>query len=168
MQDFTTGWFDTEQSNLQAKCNARVSRNFKEIRIDWTVYMALKNSSDSIPQSTYIDIIVKGDPDNYGESIARIKNTDEAWNGKAEHSINGVLTFEDENAATITLSYSSSGNFASPAVFTNKLLQISYEAYDPIAKPETSMPFHSVFTTEEYLQNHKGLVPRDIICNYKS
>ena len=32
MKDFTTGWFDTQQGNLQAKCNARITRNFKEIK----------------------------------------------------------------------------------------------------------------------------------------
>lgn len=26
------------------------------------------------------------------------------------------------------------------------------------------MKFHSVYTTEEYLQNHPDLVPRNIIC----
>lgn len=168
MKDFTTGWFDTQQANLQAKCNARVSRNFKEIRIDWTVQMAFKNSSDSYSTDKYIDIMVKGDPDNYGESIARIKNTDEAWNGKAEHSINGVLTWEDEGASSVKLVYNSTGNFASPTVFKDIALTINYEEYDPDMKPDTPMPFHSVFTTEEYLQNHKGLIPRNYICNNKS
>lgn len=165
MQDFATTWFDTQQSNLQAKCTARVSRSFKEVRIDWTVRMALKNSSDSIAQSTYIDVMVEGDPATYGEGLARIKSTDETWNGKAEHTINGVLTFEDENAGTGRLLFSSTGNFASPTVFSDMPLTISYDAYDPDLKPETPMPFHSVYTTEEYLQNHKGLVPRNNIRN---
>ena len=93
MREFTTGWFDTLQNNLQAKCNARVSRNFKEVRIDWTVQMSLKASSASIPKETYIDIIVNGGT-TIGEDTQRIKPTNESWNGTAEHSINGVLTFE--------------------------------------------------------------------------
>ena len=165
MKDFTTGWFDTQQENLQAKCNARITRNFKEIRIDWTVLMRLKASSDSIAKSTYIDIMVVGNPTKYGEGTERIKGTNESWNGTAEHSINGVLTFEDEASGIGKLIFSSTGNFASPEVFSNIELGINYDAYDPNATAETSMPFHSVFTTEEYLQNHKGLVPRNIICN---
>ena len=168
MKDFTTGWFDTQQENLQAKCNARVSRNFKEIRIDWTVLMSLKESSVSISKNVYIDTIVKGEDTLYGEDTQRIKDTTESWNGTAEHSINGVLTFEDEAAGTGNLIFSSTGNFASPEVFTDIVLNISYDVYDPNATAETSMPFHSVFTTEEYLQNHKGLIPRNIICNNKS
>ena len=168
MKDFTTGWFDTQQENLQAKCNARVSRNFKEIRIDWTVLMSLKESSASISKNVYIDTIVKGQDTLYGEDTQRIKDTTESWNGTAEHSINGVLTFEDEAAGTGNLIFSSTGNFASPEVFTDIVLNISYDVYDPNATAETSMPFHSVFTTEEYLQNHKGLIPRNIICNNKS
>ena len=168
MKDFTTGWFDTQQENLQAKCNARVSRNFKEIRIDWTVLMSLKESSASISKNVYIDTIVKGEDTLYGEDTQRIKDTTESWNGTAEHSINGVLTFEDEAAGTGNLIFSSTGNFASPEVFTDIVLNISYDVYDPNAAAETSMPFHSVFTTEEYLQNHKGLIPRNIICNNKS
>lgn len=168
MKDFTTGWFDTQQENLQAKCNARVSRNFKEIRIDWTVLMSLKESSASISKNVYIDTIVKGEDTLYGEDTQRIKDTTESWNGTAEHSINGVLTFEDEAAGTGNLIFSSTGNFASPEVFTDIVLNISYDVYDPNATAETSMPFHSVFTTEEYLQNHKGLIPRNIICNNKS
>ncbi len=168
MKDFTTGWFDTLQSTIQAKCNARVSRNFKEVRIDWTVQMRLKASNNSIAKATYIDIIVNGGT-KIGEDTQRIKSTNESWNGTAEHSINGVLTFEDTAAATnAVLNFTSTGNFASPNVFTNKALNISYEKYDPSAEAETQMPFHSVFTTEEYLQNHKGLIPRNIICNYKS
>ena len=96
MKDFTTGWFDTQQENLQAKCNARITRNFKEIRIDWTVLMSLKQSSNSISKNTYIDVMVAGNPTKYGEDIQRIKDTTESWNGTAEHSINGVLTFEDD------------------------------------------------------------------------
>ena len=168
MKDFTTGWFDTQQENLQAKCNARVSRNFKEIRIDWTVLMSLKESSVSISKNVYIDTIVKGEDTLYGEDTQRIKDTTESWNGTAEHSINGVLTFEDEAAGTGNLIFSSTGNFASPEVFTDIVLNISYDVYDPNAAAETSMPFHSVFTTEEYLQNHKGLIPRNIVCNNKS
>ena len=168
MKDFTTGWFDTQQENLQAKCNARVSRNFKEIRIDWTVLMSLKESSASISKNVYIDTVVKGEDTLYGEDTQRIKDTTESWNGTAEHSINGVLTFEDEAAGTGNLIFSSTGNFASPEVFTDIVLNISYDVYDPNATAETSMPFHSVFTTEEYLQNHKGLIPRNIICNNKS
>ena len=168
MKDFTTGWFDTQQENLQAKCNARVSRNFKEIRIDWTVLMSLKESSASISKNVYIDTVVKGEDTLYGEDTQRIKDTTESWNGTAEHSINGVLTFEDEAAGTGNLIFSSTGNFASPEVFTDIVLNISYDVYDPNAAAETSMPFHSVFTTEEYLQNHKGLIPRNIICNNKS
>ena len=168
MKDFTTGWFDTQQENLQAKCNARDSRNFKEIRIDWTVLMSLKESSASISKNVYIDTIVKGEDTLYGEDTQRIKDTTESWNGTAEHSINGVLTFEDEAAGTGNLIFSSTGNFASPEVFTDIVLNISYDVYDPNATAETSMPFHSVFTTEEYLQNHKGLIPRNIICNNKS
>ena len=168
MKDFTTGWFDTQQENLQAKCNARVSRNFKEIRIDWTVLMSLKESSASISKNVYIDTVVKGENTLYGEDTQRIKDTTESWNGTAEHSINGVLTFEDEAAGTGNLIFSSTGNFASPEVFTDIVLNISYDVYDPNATAETSMPFHSVFTTEEYLQNHKGLIPRNIICNNKS
>ena len=168
MKDFTTGWFDTQQENLQAKCNARVSRNFKEIRIDWTVLMSLKESSVSISKNVYIDTIVKGEDTLYGADTQRIKDTTESWNGTAEHSINGVLTFEDEAAGTGNLIFSSTGNFASPEVFTDIVLNISYDVYDPNATAETSMPFHSVFTTEEYLQNHKGLIPRNIICNNKS
>ena len=168
MNDFTTGWFDTQQENLQAKCNARVSRNFKEIRIDWTVLMSLKESSASISKNVYIDTIVKGEDTLYGEDTQRIKDTTESWNGTVEHSINGVLTFEDETAGTGNLIFSSTGNFASPEVFTDIVLNISYDVYDPNAGAETSMPFHSVFTTEEYLQNHKGLIPRNIICNNKS
>lgn len=168
MKDFTTGWFDTQQENLQAKCNARVSRNFKEIRIDWTVLMSLKESSASISKNVYIDTVVKGEDTLYGEDTQRIKDTTESWNGTAEHSINGVLTFEDEAAGTGNLIFSSTGNFASPEVFTNIVLNISYDVYDPNAAAETSMPFHSVFTTEEYLQNHKGLIPRNIVCNNKS
>lgn len=165
MQDFTTGWFDTQNSIIQAKCNVRVTRNFKEVRLDWNVLMRLKAANDSVAQTTYIDIMVVGNPTKYGEGTERIKGTDESWNGTAEHSINGVLTFEDTAAGTGSLVFSSTGNFASPAVFTDKVLNISYEAYDPNKTAETSMPFHSVFTTEEYLQNHKGLVPRNIICN---
>ena len=168
MKDFTTGWFDTQQENLQAKCNARVSRNFKEIRIDWTVLMSLKESSASISKNVYIDTVVKGEDTLYGEDTQRIKDTTESWNGTAEHSINGVLTFEDEAAGTGNLIFSSTGNFASPEVFTDIVLNISYDVYDPNAAAETSMPFHSVFTTEEYLQNHKGLIPRNIVCNNKS
>ena len=168
MKDFTTGWFDTQQENLQAKCNARITRNFKEIRIDWTVLMSLKQSSNSISKSTYIDVMVVGNPTKYGEDTQRIKDATESWNGTAEHSINGVLTFEDEAAGTGNLIFSSTGNFASPEVFTDIVLNISYDVYDPNATAETSMPFHSVFTTEEYLQNHKGLIPRNIICNNKS
>lgn len=168
MKDFTTGWFDTQQENLQAKCNARVNRNFKEIRIDWTVLMSLKESSTSISKNVYIDTVVKGEDTLYGEDTQRIKDTTESWNGTAEHSINGVLTFEDEAAGTGNLIFSSTGNFASPEVFTDIVLNISYDVYDPNAAAETSMPFHSVFTTEEYLQNHKGLIPRNIICNNKS
>ena len=168
MKDFTTGWFDTQQENLQAKCNARITRNFKEIRIDWTVLMSLKQSSNSISKSTYIDVMVAGNPTKYGEDTQRIKDTTESWNGTAEHSINGVLTFEDEAAGTGNLIFSSTGNFASPEVFTDIVLNISYDVYDQNATAETSMPFHSVFTTEEYLQNHKGLIPRNIICNNKS
>lgn len=167
MREFTTGWFDTLQNNLQAKCNARVSRNFKEVRIDWTVQMSLKASSASIPKETYIDIIVNGGT-TIGEDTQRIKPTNESWNGTAEHSINGVLTFEDTNAANAVLNFTSTSNFASPSVFENKTLNISYEEYDPDAQAETQMPFHSVFTTEEYLQNHKGLIPRNTICNNKS
>ena len=168
MKDFTTGWFDTQQENLQAKCNARVSRNFKEIRIDWTVLMSLKESSVSISKNVYIDTVVKGEDTLYGEDTQRIKDTTESWNGTTEHSINGVLTFEDEAAGIGKLIFSSTGNFASPEVFTDIVLNISYDVYDPNAAAETSMPFHSVFTTEEYLQNHKGLIPRNIICNNKS
>ena len=168
MKDFTTGWFDTQQENLQAKCNARVSRNFKEIRIDWTVLMSLKESSASISKNVYIDTVVKGEDTLYGEDTQRIKDTTESWNGTAEHSINGVLTFEDEAAGTGNLIFSSTGNFASPEVFTDIVLNISYDVYDPNATAETSMPFHSVFTTEEYLQNHKGFIPRNILCNNKT
>jgi hypothetical protein len=168
MQDFTTGWFDTKQTNLQAKCNARITRNFKEIRIDWTVYMALKVSSASISKDTYIDIMVASNPTKMGEDQARIKDTTESWNGTAEHSINGVLTFEDEAAGTGILTFSSTGNFSSPAVFDGITLSIRYDEYDSTKSAESSMPFHSVFTTEEYLENHKGLIPRNIICNNKS
>ena len=168
MKDFTTGWFDTQQENLQAKCNARITRNFKEIRIDWTVLMSLKQSSNSISKSTYIDVMVTGNPTKYGEDTQRIKDTTESWNGTTEHSINGVLTFEDEAAGIGKLIFSSTGNFASPEVFSNVELDISYDAYDPNAAAESSMPFHSVFTTEEYLQSHKGLVPRYFICNNQS
>lgn len=240
MQDFTTGWFDTKQTNLQAKCNVRVTRNFKEVRIDWSVLMSLKTATASIPKSTYIDVMVNGSkntsllgdvdgdgkvtqadaelilefgvgkktptaaqflladvnsdgaitardsklvlqyatdpttsdiigrqvsPINMGSGHDRIKGTDVSWNGTAEHSISGVLTFETENAGTGLLTFSSTGNFASPAVFDNKVLKVSYPAYDKDAESESSMPFHSVFTTEEYLQNHKGLVPRNNLCN---
>lgn len=165
MKDFTTGWFDTQQSNLQARCDARVTRSFKEVRIDWVVYMSLKTSGASIPKDTYIDIIVNGNPAKIGEGTERIKQTGESWNGTAEHTINGILTFEDEAAGTGILTFTSSGNFASPTVFSNIPLEITYDEYDPSEKAETSMPFHSVFTTEEYLQNHKGLIPRNFICN---
>ena len=168
MQEFTTGWFDTQNSIIQAKCNARVTRNFKEVRIDWNVFMRLKASGDSIAKNIYIDIMVGSNPTIIGEDTQRIKDTNGSWNGVVEHSINGVLTFTDTEAGSGKLLFSSTGNFPSPAVFTNKELMISYEQYDPNATAESQMPFHSVFTTEEYLQNHKGLIPRNIICNNKS
>ena len=168
MKEFDTGWFMTDQPNLQAKCVARVSRNFQEVRIDWIGYMRLTESSASIPSATYIDILVDSNPPEIGVSNARIKEQGDSWNGKAEHSINGVITFEDENAGEGILIFSSTGNFASPTVFSNRELSISYDAYDPTAAAETQMPFHTIFTTEEYLQNHKGLVPREYICNNSS
>lgn len=167
MKDFTTGWFDTNQANIMAKCNARVSRMYKEIRIDWTVLMKLKQSSDSISEEVYIDLMVDSSPD-IGSDIARIKAPDTTWNGVAEHSMNGIITYEDETANNIVLKYSSISNFPSPAVFTNIELPIDYDEYNEDAAADTPMPFASIFTTEEYLDNHKGLVPRNIICYYKS
>lgn len=168
MRDFTTGWFDTQQSTIQAKCTARVTRSFQEIRIDWAVYMRLKASGNSIPKTTYIDVTVSGNPTKIGEGGDRIKPNTEAWSGTAEHSISGVLTFEDSASGNGVLTFNSTGNFSSPTVFSNKTLNILYGAYDPNKDVDTPMPFHSVFTTEEYLQNHKGLIPRNNLCNNKS
>lgn len=168
MQEFSTGWFDTKNSIIQAKCNARITRNFKEVRIDWNVYMRLKASGNSVAKTIYIDILVGSNPTKYGEDTQRIKDTNTSWNGMTEHSINGVLTFADTEAGTGKILFSSTGNFPSPEIFTDKELEISYEAYNPDAVAESQMPFHSVFTTEEYLQNHKGLIPRNTVCNNKS
>lgn len=167
MKYFSTGWFDTLQSNIEANCNARVTRNFKEVRIDWTVIMKLKDGSQSIAQENYIDIIVNGGT-VAGEDTQRIKSTDEEWTGTAEHTINGVLTFEEESSGSLTLMFTSVSNFSQPDVFRDIQLDIEYDVYNPSERPETQMPFHSVFTTEEYLKNHKGLIPRNIVCNYKS
>ncbi len=168
MQDYATGWFDTLQTNLQANCKVRVTRNFQTVRIDWTGLMSLKNSSNNIAQNIYIDIMVKSSNTKIEDGQARIKTTSEAWNGTPEHSINGYMEFEDTAAGTATLTFTSTGNFASPQVFNAKTVSISWEKYDPDAVQETPMPFHSVFTTEEYLETHKGLVPRNNICYYKS
>lgn len=164
MEDFTTDWFDTTQPQLEAKCNARVTRTYKEIRIDWNVLMRLKQPSNSIAEEIYMDIMVESDPD-IGNDVGRIKSPSETWNGTAEHSINGVITFEDEMAGSTTLKFNSTSNFPIHDVFTDVLLYIQYEEYTGGAVQDTIMPFHSVFTTEEYLENHKGLIPRNFICN---
>ena len=165
MQEFTTGWFDTLQTNLRACCNARVTRNFREVRIDWTVFMRLATAGASIASNIYIDTMVSGNPTSIGDGQERIKDTSGSWNGTIEHSISGVLTFENVNAGSGVLTFSSTGNFASPSVFSGETLNINWEEYDANAAQDTVMPFHSVFTTEEYLENHKGLNPRNNLYN---
>lgn len=168
MQEFSTEWFDTEQTNLQARCYARVMRDFREVRVDWAVYMRLKNSSDSIGQLIYIDLLVSSSPSTIGSQQERIKDTDEAWTGTTEHSAGGIMTFESNSAGTGTLIFNSTSDFASPVVFSNKQLAIAWDAYNPDEDQESLMPFRSVFTTEEYLDNHKALSPRNNLCNNKS
>lgn len=165
MAEFMTDWFNTSNSIIQAKCLARVVRNYKEIRIDWTVLMRLKATSDTVASSIYIDTMVNST--KWGEDTARIKEADEVWTGTTEHGISGTIIFEDENAGSGTLTFSSTGNFASPDIFTQNL-NISYEKYDPDAASTSVMQFHSVFTTEEYLAAHKNLRPRNNLCNNKS
>ena len=165
MAEFMTGWFDTSNSIIQAKCSAKVTRNYKEVRIDWTVLMRLKATADTIASSIYIDTMVSST--KWGEDTARIKEAGETWTGTAEHGIGGTIIFEDENAGSGTLTFSSTGNFASPNIFAQNL-NINYEKYDPDAANESVMQFHSVFTTEEYLATHKNLRPRNNLCYYKS
>ena len=167
MREFSTGWFSTLNSKIEAKCNARVTRNYQEIRIDWAVYMRLKNASDSIRASEekYIDVMVSGNPTKYGEDNIRIKAADETWSGTTEHATGGILTFEDTAAGSGKLLFSSTSNFASPNIFVNVELPIEYDEYDASQASETLMPFASVFTTEEYLEAHKNLKPRNNLCN---
>ena len=164
MQEFTTGWFDTEQAHLRAKCDARVARTFNDIRIDWNIQMKFDTSGYTIETAKYIDVIVNSNP-NIGTGTQRVKDRDETWTGTAEHSIGGTFTFTDANAGTGVLTFRGVSNLVPPEVFANTQLNYNYEEYDEEAEQDTIMPFASVFTTEEYLENHKALLPRNNIYN---
>lgn len=169
MQEFTTGWFDSDTTTprMKAKCDARVYRELTSIVVEWMVSLKMISSSGQIPINKYIDVIAQEIPTAFGQDTQRIKRESDTWTGLTEHTIGGRITFQDENASTqaSAMLFSSTSNLDSPQVFSNKTLPIIYEAYDPDTPTETSMPFASVFTTENYLETHKALVPRNNLYN---
>ena len=158
MKEFNTGWFDTNVSGLQARLSANVGRSLTNISITWICYMRLLENSH-ISSPIYIDVVVN--------NMGRIKAIgDTTWDSNTEHSVSGLISFEDSSAGAETLVFNSASNIATAAiVFENQTLDIDWEEYNPDDTSETLMPFKTIFTTEEYLETHKALTPRSNVCN---
>lgn len=169
MQEFTTGWFDSDTTTprMQAKCDARVYRELTSVVVEWTVSLKMISSEGQIPINKYIDVMAQEVPTTSEQDSQRIKRESDIWTGTTEHTVGGRIVFQDENASTQTsaMVFNATSNLDSPQIFSNKNLPISYEVYDPNTPTETSMPFASVFTTENYLETHKALVPRNNLYN---